>query len=84
MRRATITLPNDLEAAVEDYLRSQEPRPSFTALVQSALRRYLAEQRLTEREFVPPSRPFEPFIAERGSGRDDISEEHDRALAERR
>jgi hypothetical protein len=83
MRRATITLPSDLESEVDDYLASREPRPSLTALVQTALRRYLGERRLSEREYVPPTRTFEPYIADRGSGYDDVSEEHDRHLAER-
>jgi hypothetical protein len=83
MRRATITLPNDLESDIDDYLASQEPRPSLTALVQTALRRYLGERRLAAREYVPPTRAFEPYIAEHGSGYDDVSEEHDRHLAER-
>lgn len=65
MRRGTITLPTDLEAEVEEFLSSLDPRPSLTALVQSALRH--------EREYIPASRRFEPFIAERGSGRSDVS-----------
>lgn len=73
MRRVTITLPTHLEAEIEDYLKAQDPRPSLTALVQTALRHYLAGAPLAEREFVPPSRPFEPFVAECGSGRDDVS-----------
>jgi metal-responsive CopG/Arc/MetJ family transcriptional regulator len=83
MRRATITLPSDLEAEVDDYLATQEPRPSLTALIQSALRRYLAERRLAEREYLPPVGPYESYVAEEGSGYDDVSEEHDRHLADR-
>jgi len=45
MRRATITLPDDLEAEVDSYLAEQEAPPSLTALVQAALRRFLGERR---------------------------------------
>jgi Arc/MetJ-type ribon-helix-helix transcriptional regulator len=41
MRRATITLPDDLEAEVEEYLAKQEAPPSLTSLIQAALRRFL-------------------------------------------
>lgn len=45
MRRATITLPDDLEAEVEEYLADQEAPPSLTSLIQAALRRFLGERR---------------------------------------
>jgi hypothetical protein len=45
MRRATITLPDDLEAEIEAYLAKQEAPPSLTSLVQAALRRLLRESR---------------------------------------
>lgn len=45
MRRATITLPDDLETELESYLATQDAPPSLTALVQAALRRYLEEAR---------------------------------------
>lgn len=45
MRRATITLPDDLEAEVEEYLAKQEAPPSLTSLIQAALRRFLRESR---------------------------------------
>jgi hypothetical protein len=44
MRRATITLPDDLEADLDDYLASRDAPPSLTSLVQAALRRYLEEE----------------------------------------
>lgn len=44
MRRATISLPDELEAEVEEYLAEQEAPPSLTALVQAALRRFLGER----------------------------------------
>jgi metal-responsive CopG/Arc/MetJ family transcriptional regulator len=44
MKRATITLNDELERAVDAYLRHQEARPSLTAVVQTALRQYLSER----------------------------------------
>ncbi len=44
MKRATITLNDELERAVDAYLRDQEARPSLTAVVQAALRQYLSER----------------------------------------
>ena len=58
MKRATITLPDDLEAEVERFLAEQEPEPSLTALVQAALRRYLDDAEWTRRGFSPPSEPL--------------------------
>jgi metal-responsive CopG/Arc/MetJ family transcriptional regulator len=83
MKRATITIPDDLEAEVERFLAEQEPEPSFTALVQTALRRYLEEAEWTRRGFAPPSQALSITTAP-GSGRRDTSEEHDRVLAEPR
>ncbi|MFZ0890748.1 MAG: hypothetical protein WA005_20090 [Candidatus Binataceae bacterium] len=76
MRRATVTLPDDLEKAVEAYVRSQEAPPPFSALVQAALRRYL-----TERGHLRPSGKLRISPAAKGSGRRDVSRAHDRYLA---
>lgn len=45
MRRATITLSDELEAELEGYLAAQEVPPSLTSLMQAALRSFLAERR---------------------------------------
>jgi len=45
LKRVSITLTNDLEAAMEAYLRSQETTPSLTAVVQTALRQFLIRRR---------------------------------------
>ncbi len=82
MRRATITIPDDLEAQVNAYLEAQEPPPSLTGLVQAALRRYLREHRLKQRQFQPPRRTLRITPAPEGSGMGDVSVEHDRELAE--
>ncbi len=44
MKRATITLNDELERAVDAYLRDQEARPSLIAVMQTALRQYLSER----------------------------------------
>jgi hypothetical protein len=79
MKRATITLPDELEEALEAYRRSQDLPLPLTALTQAALREYLEK-----RGFLPPSsgRTFGITPSDRGSGRRDISSEHDRYLAE--
>jgi hypothetical protein len=80
MKRATITLPDELEAALEAYRRSQDVPLPLTALTQAALREYLAK-----RGFLPPTsseRSFGITPARRGSGANDVSSEHDRYLAE--
>lgn len=85
MKRATITLPDDLEADLKDFMAHQEPAPSLTRLVQVALRRFLAEKRreqaLELRELRPARHPFSITVAARGSGERDVSTDHDRHLA---
>jgi hypothetical protein len=44
MKRATITLPDELEEALEAYRRSQDLPLSLTALTQAALRKYLEKR----------------------------------------
>lgn len=44
MKRATITLSDELEAEVEEYLAAQPAPPSLTSLVQAALRSFLTER----------------------------------------
>ena len=75
MKRATMTLPDDLAAAVEDYQQAQEAPPSLTTVVQAALRQYLGE-----RGFLRVRRPLQITPAAKGSGCHDISQEHDRYL----
>ena len=83
MRRATITIPDDLEATLEAYQRHQKFPPSLTAVVQAALREYLAERGyLAGREYRPPTRPFRITPAKQGDGRKNGSIEHDRIFAE--
>lgn len=78
MKRATVTIPDDLADAVQSYVRDQEAPPPLTAIVQAALRQYLSL-----RGYLRPVTPFKLTPARHGSGHRDISQEHDRYLAER-
>ena len=77
MKRATLSFPDDLAKATERYMASHEAPPSLTSVVQAALRQYLSE-----RGFLRTKRAFSITPAERGSGRSDISQDHDRYLSE--
>ena len=72
MKRATVTFPDDLAEAVENYVRAQETPPALTTVMQAALREYLRE-----RGFLRSYRPLKITPAPRGSGRSDVSENHD-------
>jgi len=71
MKRATMTLPDDLAEAVEKYVQSQENPPALTTVMQTALREYLRE-----RGYLRPYRPLKITVKGR-SGRSDVSENHD-------
>lgn len=73
MKRASITLPGDLAKAVEKYREAQEAPPALTAVVQAALRQYLGE-----RGFLSAPRSLKIRPAAKGSGRSDVSANHDR------
>ncbi|HUC28385.1 MAG TPA: hypothetical protein VMR80_02330 [Candidatus Acidoferrum sp.] len=72
MKRATMTLPDDLAKAVDDYVQAQEAPPALTTVVQAALREYLSE-----RGCLRVHRPLRIRPAKKGSGRSDISQGHD-------
>ena len=78
MKRATVTIPDDLAEAVENYASDQEAPPALTAIVQSALRQFLME-----RGYLGRRRPLHITPAKRGSGLRDVSQNHDRYFAER-
>ena len=78
MKRATVSIPDDLAKAVDSYVGTQEAPPPFTAVVQAALRQYL-----TERGYLRARKPLRINPATRGSGRRDVSRAHDRYLAAR-
>lgn len=82
MRRATITIPDDLEEEIDAYMEEREAPPSLTTLVQAALRHYLLQAKLEAREYSPPVQPFQIAPAETGSGLSDVSINHDKYFAE--
>jgi metal-responsive CopG/Arc/MetJ family transcriptional regulator len=71
MKRATVTLPDDLAEAVEKYTQAQNVTPALTAVVQAALREYLKE-----RGFLRTYRPLK-LETLGNSGRSDVSVNHD-------
>jgi len=78
MRRATVTIPDDLANAVDRYARAQEARPTLTTVVQAALRQFL-----TERGYLSAAGPLRITPANRGGRRRGVSQAHDRYLAAR-
>lgn len=76
MRRATVTINDDLEASLNDFMQQQEVSPALTAVVQAALREYLSR-----RGFVSRAKKLRIAPAKKGSGAKDVSVRHDRYLA---
>lgn len=71
MKRATITFPDDLAEAVEQYVKTQDTAPAMTAVVQAALREFLQE-----RGFLRAYKPLR-LRPLGNSGRSDVSRNHD-------
>ena len=57
MRRATVTIPEELERALESYNRDLEFSPSLAALMQAALREYLQQRGYVAGDGGADSRP---------------------------
>jgi len=76
MKRATVTIPDDLARAVNSYVRAQEAPPALTAVVQAALRQFL-----TDRGYLRPKNSLRITPAARGSGRHNVSHAHDGHMA---
>ncbi len=75
VKRATISLQDDLAEGVDNYLQAQEVRPALTSVMQAALREYLGA-----RGFLRVRRPLK--ITPKGnSGLSDVSLNHDYYLA---
>lgn len=77
MRRATVTLTDEIESALDAYRKAQDAPPSLTAITQAALREYLAQ-----RGFLRTRRTFWLTPAEHGSGDPHASRDHNRYVAE--
>ncbi len=84
MKRLTITLPDDLETRFEAYLRDQGASPA--EVVRNALREYLEDERsvvhLDGEAHPAPERPLRFTVSEKGSGKRDVSINHDRYLTD--
>ncbi len=76
MKQATISMPDDLREALDEYLRDQDNSSNLAAVAQTALREYLAE-----RGYLPRARALRITPAAHGSGSEDGSIDHDRYLA---
>lgn len=84
MKSLRITLPDELEGRFEAYLQARGVSPE--AAVRDALRAYLENERdvlyLDGEAYPEPEPPLSFTPAERGSGKRDISVEHDKYLTE--
>jgi hypothetical protein len=76
MRHATITFPDDLEQALEQFVAAQAEPVQMSAVVQSAVREYLGE-----RGYLPSTAALRIRPAPRGSGHADVSVLHDQYLS---
>lgn len=75
MKRATMTIPDALAKAVDEYVNAQDTPPALTAVMQAAPREYLRK-----RGYWRDYRPLK--IKPKGnSRRSDVSEKHDLYLA---
>ena len=83
MRRITVTIPDDIEHELVEFQQAQEVPPAMAAIVVAALRQYL-EQRdpWARRNYHPASEPFLVMPMVPGSGKSDISVNHDRYVAQ--
>lgn len=75
MRRATITIGDEIEAQLNAWMRRQDAAPSLTAVVQTALKEFLAH-----RGFATPSGKLHITPSRKGSGSHNTSVAHDRYL----
>lgn len=82
MRRATVTIPPDLDEELRAWLATQPAPPSLAKILQAALRMFLREKKLESLEHRAASAPFAISRAGGGSGHHDVSVEHDAHLAE--
>jgi hypothetical protein len=76
LRRATLTISDEIEANLNAYIREREGSSTLAAIVQAALREFLAR-----RGFAVGARKLRVIPAKKGSGAKDVSVDHDRYLA---
>jgi hypothetical protein len=78
------TVPDDLDAILGRLARDRHT--TVDQVIESAVRIYVANaERWGEREYQPASKPFEitPLVEMDECGESDVSENHDRYLAQR-
>jgi hypothetical protein len=82
MRRALVTIPDDVEAALERYLQRQDEPTDLDHVVADALRDYLARPHVHRRK--PPGSPppfwVTPVEEKDAQGEPDVSINHDHYL----
>jgi hypothetical protein len=78
MRRATVTIDDEIEPSLDAYMQQQEVVPALTAVVHAAIKEYLAR-----RGFLPGQPKLRITPARKGSGVRDASIKHDQYLARR-
>lgn len=76
MRRATITIGDETEAQLDAWMRRQDAATSLTAVVQTALKEFLAHCGL-----AAPSAKLQITPSRKGSGSRYVSIAHDRLPA---
>jgi hypothetical protein len=76
MKEAVITISDELAEALEAYRRDYADPSDLAAIAGVALQSYLQE-----RGYLLSSRPLRITPAQTGSGKTDVSREHDRELA---
>ncbi len=74
MKRATITIPDDLESRIKEYARSQEDNTSLSAVVRAALEEYLDNH---ERSSASWLLSFTPIEEKDDAGEPDVGVNHD-------
>jgi len=75
MRRATITIGDEIEAQLDAWMRRQDAAPPLTAVMRTALKEFLAL-----RGFAAPSAKLHITPSRKGSESHDVSVAHDRYL----
>jgi predicted transcriptional regulator len=73
MKRATITLPDDLEKRLNAFIATQPAPPSLNAVVQTALEAFLEEQKWAAYSIQPAQQPFRITAADEVSRTEDTS-----------
>ena len=77
MRRATVTIDDELEGLLDAYIGKQDVSPSLNRVVHTALDEFLAR-----RGFSGKPKRLRITPASKGSGQRDISVRHDFYLTE--